>query len=79
MSHILIVDDEPDIREICKTYFEFEGHEVSVAENGQQAIDLLQPTIDLMVLDIMMPEADGYDVVKAMKAYPLYLFNCEDK
>ena len=71
MSHILIVDDEPDIREICKTYFEFEGHEVSVAENGQQAIDLLQPTIDLMVLDIMMPEADGYDVVKAMKARQL--------
>lgn len=66
MEHILIVDDEPDIRDICKTYFEFEGYQVSTAANGQEALDLLDPTIDLIILDIMMPEKDGYAVVKEM-------------
>ncbi|MGW7926559.1 response regulator transcription factor [Staphylococcus xylosus] len=71
MPHILIADDEKDIREICKTYFEFEGYQVTLAENGKEALEFLDESIDLMVLDIMMPEVDGYDVVKEMKAQQL--------
>ena len=41
MAHILIVDDEQDIREICKTYFEYEGYHVSTASNGVEAMELL--------------------------------------
>ncbi|UXR86952.1 response regulator transcription factor [Staphylococcus felis] len=67
MAHVLIVDDEQDIREICKTYFEYEGYDVTVAANGQQALDKLDATIDVMIIDIMMPEVNGYEVVKAMK------------
>lgn len=68
MEHILIVDDEPDIRDICKTYFEFEGYSVSTASNGQEALAMLDASIDLMILDIMMPEKDGYAVVKEMQS-----------
>lgn len=71
MPHILIADDEKDIREICKTYFEFEGYQVTLAENGKEALEFIDESIDLMVLDIMMPEVDGYDVVKEMKAQQL--------
>lgn len=71
MTHILIADDEKDIREICKTYFEFEGYQVTLAENGKEALEFLDEAIDLLVLDIMMPEGDGYDVVKEMKAQQL--------
>ncbi|QLK86580.1 response regulator transcription factor [Staphylococcus sp. 17KM0847] len=66
--HVLIVDDEPDICDICKTYFEFEGYRVSIASNGQEAIDMLDQHIDLLILDIMMPQKDGYAVIKDMKA-----------
>ena len=55
MANILIVDDEQDILDICKTYFEYEGHHVVTASNGQQAIDLMNDDIDLIILDIMMP------------------------
>lgn len=71
MPHILIADDEKDIREICKTYFEFEGYQVTLAKNGKEVLGFLDESIDLMVLDIMMPEVDGYDVVKEMKAQQL--------
>ncbi|MFY2153118.1 response regulator transcription factor [Mammaliicoccus sciuri] len=71
MAHILIVDDEQDILDICKTYFEYEGHLVVTASDGQQAIHQLNDAIDLMILDIMMPEKNGYDVVKEMKAQEL--------
>ncbi|SCS64707.1 response regulator transcription factor [Staphylococcus caeli] len=71
MTHVLIADDEKDIREICKTYFEFEGYEVTIVENGKEAIALLDKNIDLMILDIMMPEMDGYEVVQEMKAQHL--------
>ncbi|EGQ3448612.1 response regulator transcription factor [Staphylococcus pseudintermedius] len=67
MTHILIVDDEQDIREICKTYFEYEGYHVSTASNGKETLDLLNTNVDVMVIDIMMPEMNGYEVVREMK------------
>ncbi|GGI39541.1 response regulator transcription factor [Mammaliicoccus stepanovicii] len=67
MAHILIADDEQDILDICKTYFEYEGHRVVTASNGQEALNKLDTSIDLIILDIMMPEMNGYEVVQVMK------------
>ena len=66
-----IVDDEQDIVDICQTYFEYEGHQVTTTTNGKEAIQLLSSDIDVMILDIMMPEVSGYDIVKEMKAKQL--------
>lgn len=71
MGHVLIVDDEQDIRDICKTYFEFEGYEVTTASDGKDALNKLNSEIDLIILDIMMPEVNGYKVVEDMKAQGL--------
>ena len=80
MTHLLIVDDEQDIVDICQTYFEYEGYKVTTTTSGKEAISLLSNDIDIMVLDIMMPEVNGYDIVneKAKIRYPLYLFNCQN-
>ena len=71
MTHLLIVDDEQDIVDICQTYFEYEGYQVTTTTNGKEAIQLLSSDIDVMILDIMMPEVSGYDIVKEMKAKQL--------
>lgn len=65
MAHILIVDDEPDILAICRTYFEYEGHQVSTAQNGREALALIE-AVDVVVLDIMMPEMDGITLVQTL-------------
>ena len=67
MARILIADDDADIRQLVIYALADEGHEVSVAKNGQEAVDHVAgaPT-DLMLLDIMMPEMDGYDVLRAL-------------
>ncbi|EHJ08803.1 response regulator transcription factor SaeR [Staphylococcus simiae] len=71
MTHILLVDDEQDIVDICQTYFEYEGYQVTTTTNGHEAISLLSYDIDIMILDIMMPEVNGYDIVKEMKQQQL--------
>ncbi|RAI81100.1 DNA-binding response regulator [Macrococcoides goetzii] len=67
MVKILVVDDEKEIRDICKTYFEFEGYEVVTAIDGAEALILLDHSIDVMILDIMMPGMDGYEFVHQAK------------
>ncbi|MBU6943400.1 response regulator transcription factor [Staphylococcus sp. CWZ226] len=67
MNTILIVDDEQDMVVICQTYFEYEGYKVLTAHNGEDALNQLDPSIDLIILDIMMPNVDGYEVIKEMK------------
>lgn len=60
---ILIVDDDADVRESVRDALEEEGHRVSTASNGKEAFRLLQNEKlrpDLIVLDIMMPEMDGW-------------------
>lgn len=56
---ILIVDDDKDIRKIMKVYLQGEGFEVIEGENGEEALELIQPDIDMVILDIMMPKMDG--------------------
>jgi two-component system alkaline phosphatase synthesis response regulator PhoP len=65
---ILIVDDEPQIVEICKDYLQAAGYETVTANNGTQALALARKEKpDLVVLDLMMPEMDGFDVCRAIR------------
>lgn len=64
MAKILIVDDEPAIRELFKYVFEESGHEVATANNGREALDALQGgATDFMVLDVAMPEMNGAQMI----------------
>ena len=68
-SHLLVVDDNQVDRLKFQRILEGEGHLVSVAEEGQQALDMLRTqSFDLVLLDIAMPEMNGYEVLEAMKA-----------
>ena len=65
---ILIVDDEPLIREVIKEYSLIENYDVLEASNGIEAISLVkEKDIDIIVLDIMMPKLDGYSTLKEIK------------
>lgn len=65
---ILIAEDDKDMRKILLLYFEKEGYEVSTAQNGKIALDLLFNTsYDLAILDWMMPEMDGIEVCQEIK------------
>lgn len=68
LSKLLIVDDESGIREIIKKYAVFEGHEVFEASGGLQAIDICRnEKFDIIILDIMMPDLDGFSVCKEIR------------
>jgi two-component system alkaline phosphatase synthesis response regulator PhoP len=68
MARILIADDEADIRQLVIYALADEGHEVSVAKDGQEALDhVVESPPDLLVLDIMMPGLDGYDVMRSLE------------
>ena len=70
MSRILIVDDEPDIITLISRYAKREGYEVVTAEDGRQAIDICQiEDFDLIVMDIMMPDTDGFTACKKIKEF----------
>ena len=72
MSKILIVDDEARIRDIIKTYLEFDGFEVEEAENGEIAVNMVKANdYDSIIMDVMMPVMDGYKALEAVKKdYP---------
>lgn len=59
----MVVDDENDVVELIKFMLEKDGHEVITASNGRECLEKVEPTKpDLIILDIMMPEIDGYTV-----------------
>ena len=68
MAHILIVDDNADIRRLIGTILSSTDHELSYAEDGEKAVEITkakQP--DLIILDVMMPKMDGFMVLKQMR------------
>lgn len=70
MYRILVVDDEAKIRLLIRKYAEFEGHEVTEAENGMEAVRLFRKTpdaFDIVIMDVMMPELDGFSAVAEIK------------
>lgn len=65
VKRIMIVDDEPDTVDLVKLVLETEGYETSVAYSGQEALDKINvERPDLVLLDIMMPQLDGWAVRK---------------
>ena len=66
---ILVVDDEANIRDLARLYLEQEGYQVVTANDGRQALDTVQQTVPaLMVLDLMLPEMDGWEVCRQIRA-----------
>jgi len=65
---ILVVDDAENIRYLVKTTLELKGYQVTGAESGEEALKQLKKgSFNLMILDIMMPGMDGWEVCKKMK------------
>ena len=70
-GRVLVVDDYILNRMQLKRSLEQQGHTVALAENGQQALEMLEAgSFDLVLLDILMPEVDGFEVLKRLKSDP---------
>lgn len=70
MSHILVVDDEEKIRAIIRKYAEFEGYTITEAKDGIEAVNLCREyEYDLIILDVMMPELDGFSACKEIRRF----------
>ena len=66
---VMVVEDDPDIRELLTLYFSAKGHEVDTVQDGQEALTKLmhiQP--DLILLDVVLPRLDGWSVLTAVRA-----------
>jgi two-component system KDP operon response regulator KdpE len=65
---VIVADDEPDLLYAIKLYLEDEGYTVFTAVNGYEALDLVKERIpDVVVLDVMMPELDGFETLKQLR------------
>jgi DNA-binding response OmpR family regulator len=68
-QRILVVEDDPDIGNMLRTYFETQGFEISVAARGEEALSLTRHSLpQLIVLDILLPDLDGYDVCRRLRS-----------
>ena len=71
LNRVLLVDDDRQTRLKLSRTLESEGYSVSVAQGGRQALDMLEfESFDLIILDILMPEVDGFTVLSQVKAAP---------
>jgi two-component system, OmpR family, phosphate regulon response regulator PhoB len=69
MSHILVVDDEPEITKLVSKIMETRGHRVSVARDGDEALAQVRAEPpDVVVLDLNLPKVDGVEVCRQLKA-----------
>jgi two-component system response regulator MprA len=68
MAHVLVVDDEPAVRRALERALRLENHDVTLAEDGEQALDVLagEPA-DAVILDILMPKLDGLEVCRRLR------------
>jgi two-component system, chemotaxis family, chemotaxis protein CheY len=68
MAHILVVDDDPEIRDFCAVALRDAGHHVVLADNGQSALDIhrIKPQ-DVVLLDMFMPIKDGLETLTALR------------
>ncbi|HXE81972.1 MAG TPA: response regulator [Gemmatimonadales bacterium] len=72
MAHILVIDDDPDIRDTVRRTLESRGHTVEVADDGSRGIDALAARApDLVITDVFMPRQDGVEtLLELRKAFP---------
>ena len=70
-ASLLVVDDNEMNRNMLSRRLEKKGYTVTIAEGGQQTLDLIeQNTFDLVLLDVMMPQMDGWEILSTLKADP---------
>lgn len=68
MANILVVDDEPDVRELFNITLTMAGHSTDTAKDGMEAVDKLAKDIpDLILLDLMMPRLDGFGLLSHIR------------
>jgi DNA-binding response OmpR family regulator len=71
MPRILVIEDEPDIQQLLRHNLERDGYQVTVAGNGEDGLhELRRGVCDLILLDLMLPDRDGLDVCKVIRADP---------
>ncbi len=80
---LLVVDDEPNIRELLATSLRFAGFEVAAAANGREALDTVEEfSPDLAVLDVMLPDMDGFTVTRRLRSagkhFPVVFLTARD-
>ncbi len=69
---LLLIDDDPNLILLVKDYLEFRGYNVDTAENGREALEVLDHLVpDMIICDVMMPEMDGYALVKHIREVPV--------
>ena len=68
---ILLVDDEVVGLEILKDLLESSGYEVEAVPSGPEALEKLSEGFDLVVLDVMLPQMDGFEIVRRIRAHPV--------
>ena len=70
MFHVLVVDDDKNIRYVMKEILETAHYTVFVAENGEKAFDVLEKEhVDIVIVDIMMPLMDGYEFTRELRRF----------
>ncbi|MBI6548013.1 envelope stress response regulator transcription factor CpxR [Xenorhabdus lircayensis] len=69
MHKILLVDDDRELTSLLKELLEMEGFNVVIAHDGEQALQYIDPSIDLLLLDIMMPRKNGIETLKELRQY----------
>ena len=68
MYHLLVVDDEEQIRNLIKKYAAFEGYQVTEASDGMEAVEICRKHhFDLIIMDVMMPELDGFSACREIR------------
>lgn len=72
-KRVLLAEDEPNIIESLKFLLERSGYEVGIETNGQRVLDLIRKQdLDVLVLDVMLPDLDGYEILRQLRADPQF-------
>ncbi|MGH3485676.1 MAG: response regulator transcription factor, partial [Nocardioidaceae bacterium] len=66
-THVLVVEDDPSVRDVVRRYLERDGHRVSLAYDGEGALRAADDSVDLVVLDVMLPGMDGLQVCQRLR------------
>ncbi|WP_024634139.1 MULTISPECIES: response regulator transcription factor [unclassified Paenibacillus] len=83
MSTVLVVDDEPDIRDVIHVYLRNEGYQVIEAANGEEALNIIKTTsVQLIILDVMMPIMDGIKAcfkIREVSTTPIIMLSAKEE